>query len=321
VSVLRGAFPAAIAFVLAVVGTGFVHTRIPPTRSVERGDAFIPKPELSRLLSLGFRSALADYYWLQAIQEIGGINPVDEQVATRVGKLIDLVTTLDPWVDHPYRFAAIWMTHSEQNVREANRLLRRGIRYHPDEWRDWFYLGFNHYFYLLENEQAAEALHQASLLPASPLYLPRLVARLRSATADIDVAETFLREMTRRAPNDEARAQYAAALDEIEVEKRARLLDRARKAYAELYGRDIDGIEDLVRGSQPILSSLPSPEPDSLPLPLRRGAIWQIDPESGQIVSSYYGSRYELHYSPLDRERAERWRQKRESKRSEAGDS
>ena len=81
-------------------------------------------------------------------------------------------------------------------MREGNRLLRRGIEHHPDEWRNYFYLGFNYYFYLLENDQAAAALSDAARLEGSPRYLPRLVARLRSDSADIDVAEAFLLEMT-----------------------------------------------------------------------------------------------------------------------------
>ena len=314
-------FPVAIALVLAVVGTGFVHAKIPATRSVERGEAFIPDPALARLLSLGFRSVVADYYWLQSIQAISGDTRVDEARATRVGKLIDLVTTLDPYVDHPYRFAAIWMTHSEQNVREANRLLRRSLEYHPDEWRNWFYLGFNHYFYLLENERAADALHQASLLPGSPLYLGRLVARLRSKSADIDVAEAFMREMIRNSSAEESRAQYGEAPDEIEVEKKARLLDRARKAFGRLQGHDIAAVEDLAGGRHPVLAALPNPEPESLPPGLSRNSVWMLDEETGLIVSGYYGSRYDLPDSPLDRERAERWRRARESKRGEGEDS
>ena len=48
-----------------------------------------------------------------------------------IGRLIDVVTTLDPWVGHPYRFAALWMTDDESAVRKANELLERGIAHHP----------------------------------------------------------------------------------------------------------------------------------------------------------------------------------------------
>ena len=87
------------------------------------------------------------------------------------------------------------LTGDEAAVREGIRLLRRGIEHHPDEWRNRFYLGFNYFFYLGENAAAAEALEHASKLPGSPRYLPRLVARLRSESADEEAAESIQAEL------------------------------------------------------------------------------------------------------------------------------
>lgn len=286
-----------VAVAAAIAFTGFVHTKIEPKTQVERGEIFVPDPQAAQLAALGFDAVAADYYWLQAIQAAGGHAVIDEDGGRHLGKLIDVVTTLDPWVDHPYRFAAIWMTEGEQNVRRANELLMRGIEHHPDEWRNWFYLGFNHFYYLGEDAPAADALETASSLPGAPAYLPRLVARLRSSHGDIDVAAMFLRQMLDGTDDEERRAVYQAALDEIEVETKARFLDRAREAHRKLTGRDIERVEDLVSGPSPVLDRLPAAVPDALPRALRRGSTWEIG-EDGRIVSTYYGSRYEVHYSP-----------------------
>lgn len=300
------------AFLLVVAGTGFVHARIPPTTNVDRGAAFVPDPTLTKAFSLGFDAVLADYYWLQAVQAVGGGTIVDAEIGAQVGKLIDLVTTLNPRVDHPYRFAAIWLTESEEVVHTANMLLRRSFPYHPDEWRNRFYLGFNHFYYLLDNEEAATVLAEASAMSGSPSYLKRLVARLRSSSADIDVSEMFLRQMVKDAGSDKIRAEYLAALDEIEVEKKARFLEQARAAFRKLHGRDIMAVEELISGPHPILVGLPNPEPDALPKPLSRGAVWELDFETDQIMSTYYGSRYELHFSGVEHERSKEWKQARE---------
>lgn len=303
----------------AVIGaTGFVHTRIPAQTQAERGEAFVPDPALAKVLALGFDALLADYHWLQAVQIGGSREPMTAGTMRHLARLIDVVTTLDPWVDHPYRFAAVWLTTSEEDVREGIRLLERGIAHHPREWRNWFYLGFNHLFYLLESQKAAEALEQAARLPGSPAYLPRLVARLRAEAADIEVAELFLLEMVRSTSDEEARAGYRAALDEIEVEKKARFLERARESFARLHGRDITSVDELVVGRGAVLASLPSPEPDSLPPALRRGSVWELDLATDRITSSYYGSRYQIHRLQPDRERAERWRAEREAREREA---
>ncbi len=238
------------------------------------------------------------------MQRVGAAERDPSGEAARIGRLIELVTRLDPWVDHPYRFAAIWMTDSAESVRAANRIMRRGIAYHPGDWRNRFYLGFNHFMYLEDNARAAEVLERAAELPRAPTYLRRLVARLRAQSQGLETAAAFLRELARNAPDGYARAEYEKALDEIETERRARFLDAARAEYRRRRGRDIGAVADLLRGPDPVLRRLP-PEP--------HGWEWVLHPEDGEIVSSYYGSRYELHIHPLERQRRARWRRGRAS--------
>lgn len=301
--------------VAAMACTGWAHANIPISTRSDLGESFVPSPRVAGAMSLGFDAILADYYWLQAVQVVGGDAVVDAATARHVGKLIDVVTTLNPHVSHPYRFAAVWLTHDEELIREGNRLLERAIEYHPDDWRNHFYLGFNHFFYLLDYARAAEALENAMSLPGSPAYLPRLVARLKSQTADIDVAEVFLRELLRSTDDEDARARLQIALDEIEIEYKARHLDRAREAYIELTGRDIARVEDLTRRPGRVLEKLPSPEPDTIPGALARGSVWEIDLETDRIQSSYIGARYEVHYSGADRRRVRESRAADEARR------
>jgi tetratricopeptide (TPR) repeat protein len=270
---------------------------------------------VAKVAALGFDALVADYHWLQAVQVVGGNDIVEASHANHIAKLVDVVTTLNPHVSHPYRFAAVWLDHDEELVREGNRLLRRGIEFHPEDWRQYFYLGFNHFFHLGEFEEAAVALEAAMDLPGAPTYLPRLVARLRSESGDIEVAEVLLRELLEDTREEDARARLQIALDEIEIEYKARHLDRAREAYRKLTGTDIESVEDLVHGSRAVLDRLPSPEPDAIPPALSRGSVWILDPETDRIVSSYLGARYEVHFSAVDRLARKTERENRESGR------
>ena len=74
-----------------------------------------------------------------------------------IGDLIELVTSLDPWVDHPYRFAAVWLTESSRGAARQS-LLAKAIAYHPIDWRNRFHLGYNRFFYLQDNAAAADVL-------------------------------------------------------------------------------------------------------------------------------------------------------------------
>jgi hypothetical protein len=293
-------------FALAVAAA---QSQVPPLGRAERGEQFVPRPELARVAALGFHSLLADGYWLLTVQLVGDDHADATAQGPLIGRLVDVVTTLDPWVDHPYRFAAVSLVHSEAEVRMALRLLERAVQYHPLDWRNFFYLGYGHFYFLEENERAATWLERAAALPGSPSYLPRLVARLRStAGGGLDAAEMFLRQLVDDAQDEFARAQYLRALDEIETERRARLLDAAREEYRRRHGHDIGAVADLARGSPPVLPALP-PEP--------HGWAWELDAE-GRIVSSYYGRRYEVSISEVERRKRDEWRRQREERRDAA---
>jgi hypothetical protein len=279
-----------------------------PDAPAHVGDAaFVPDPGTARLLAFGFDSLVADYYWLQAVQIVGSPEGPTGR-GRHIGRLVDVVTTLDPWVDHPYRFAAVWMHDDEAAVRHANRLLERGIEHHPGDWRNRFYLGFNHFFYLGEPAAAARVLAPAVTLPGAPRYLGRLVARLRSDAAggEIEAAAAFLHELLRQNEDPFKEAEYEKALDEIEAERRARQLDAARAEFQRRHGRDIAKVDDLVTVPPPVLRRLP-PEP--------HGWEWSLQPETGQIVSSYIRHRYSIRVDETNRRLIERFRER--SKRAE----
>lgn len=299
-----------------VVGTAAVHARIPSEPRALRGEAFVARPEYAKVAALGFDAVVSDYHWLRAVQVVGGHHGDPAEYNVHLGRLIDVVTTLDPWVDHPYRFAAVWLVDSEASVRLANRFLEQATRVHPTDWRHFFYLGFNHFFYLQENEIAADWLEKGVALQGSPRYLPRLVARLRAHSgADLGAATVFLSEMLRRAPDEYARSEYQGALDEIEIERAAQVVDRARVAFQELTGHDIERVEDLLIGPGAVLESLPPAAPKSVPESLKRGAHWRLDEESGRVVSSFIGHRYEVVFHPLTVQQHADWDVK--SKREE----
>jgi hypothetical protein len=286
---------------LAAAVAATAHARIPPVPRFGQGERFVPRPEQARLASLGFAALVADYHWLHAVQIIGTETRSSEERAQLLARLLDVVTALDPWVDHPYRFAALWLTESAEQVRFANRLLARGIAYHPREWRNRHYLGFNHFYYLGEEARAAEVLGPAVRLPGAPAYLGALVAKLRLGHGGLDATALFLAQLVRNTDDEYKRAEYLKELDEVQVERWARQLDAARADYRRRTGRDIAEALDLVRGPGAVLSQLPPAHPHFA------GFAWELHPQTGALVSSYYRSRYALHVHPFDRQRRERW--------------
>jgi len=286
----------------------WVHRRMEPTTEERERYGLVPEPGLAKLLALGFDALVSDVFWLQALQVAGGsdinVNKSNSQTAAfteHFSKLTDVITTLDPWVGTPYRAAAVYLVDSEKSVKKANHFLERSLLYHPNDWRQYFYLGFNAFYYLEDNLRAAEWIEQAARLPGSPAYLARLAAKLRVETGDsLAVAESFLREMYRNAKGEE-RAQYRRALAEIQTEQLARLLDAAREEFKRRNGRDIRSVEELAIGPNAVLDRLPE-EPN--------GRCWVLHHKTGRIVSAYFATRYELFSKPWQKRNRERRRAK-----------
>lgn len=271
------------------------------TRRVEDA-AWLPSVGQARLASLGFDAVLADFYWLEAMHLVGSVRGDVAPHAPVIAGLIELVTGLDPWVDHPYRFAGIWLSDSPQSLSRANTLLEKSIAYHPLDWRNRHYLGFNHFYHLGDARRAADVLEPAVGLKGAPHYLAPLVAKLRADGGSLDAAESLLVGLVNTTSDEYAKARYLKSLDEIATERRARALDAARLEYWRRNGRDIARVEDLLAGKPPVLSGLPPAHPHF------PGFGWVLDAETGQITSSFYGSRYRLYNHKNDAVRLERLR-------------
>ena len=309
----KGASRVALAMAAAAL-VGFVHGQMDTSSAAEQGRLRVPDAGKAKALALGFEPVIADYYWVQAIQMVGGVERVPGR-GEQVGDLIELVTTLDPWVDHPYRFAALWLTESADEVRRANEILAKGIAYHPDEWRNRFYLGYNHFFYLEDNQQAADILESALAYPEAPDYLGAFVTRLRASVDSLDTAALFLQQLIGSTDDEYARAGYLKAFDEIETERRARILDQARDLFRKRHGRDIESPEELWAGPLRVMPVMPPPHPHF------EGFFWELEEESGEIVSSFYGTRYRVHVHMADERRRRKWRDESEETAGPGGAS
>jgi len=282
----------------ALGATLAAHARIPVPVAAARTAPEQQQPERTGFPTFGFDALVGDYRWLQAVQIVGNARADLVGSAPVIQHLIEAVVAVDPFVDHPYRFASLWLVNDIDQVRAANRILERGVAYHPNEWRNRFYLSFNHFFYLGDMEAAARELERSVELPGAPRYAGRLLARLRSEKDGIEAAAAYLEELLKQTDDPWKRAEYGKALDEIETERRARYLDQAREVYRERVGRDITSVDDLVAGRDAVLRELP---------PELHGWGWVLDAETGQIVSSYIGHRYRLNMQPLDRQRVGSW--------------
>ncbi|MBH0208294.1 MAG: ABC transporter permease [Nitrospira sp.] len=134
---------------LAIVGMGLSAGIVATQISMDHARAgipmlqrssYVPDGHLLKVAALGYREVVADVLWLQVIQAMG-----DKYVSPETGRWIyhtlDVVTTLDPTFVRAYEAGAHALCTMVVMPEESNRLLEKGIRHNPREWRLPFLLG------------------------------------------------------------------------------------------------------------------------------------------------------------------------------------
>lgn len=155
---------------------------------------YLPSGKYLKPLMLGFDQIAADILWIKAVSYFGGHYLTDKSYQW-LYHILDLITTLDPYFRYPYEFGGVILSMEKGDVEQSNKLLEKGLKYHPEYWRLPFYLGFNYFFYLKDFEKAAHYISEAAKLEGHPPYLPKLAASLFAHLGQKDIAMTFLNQM------------------------------------------------------------------------------------------------------------------------------
>jgi hypothetical protein len=117
------------------------HGRVAETTDVYA----LPPPQELRLLSLGYRSALADLLWAHVMVS-QGLHSLQRRRFENLVPLLDAINELEPTYREPYLFAESLITFQSaqtpvEEVRMARAILERGTRNRPLDGEIWLALG------------------------------------------------------------------------------------------------------------------------------------------------------------------------------------
>ena len=133
-------------------------------------------------MALSFDALLADVYWIRALQHYGGTKRGDDSAKDYdlLYPLLDITTTLDPRFSIAYRFGAIFLTEAYPNgpgrPDQALALLQKGWEQMPERWEYLMDMGFVHYWWLGDYDEAARWFQRASEIPGASWWVRTLAA-------------------------------------------------------------------------------------------------------------------------------------------------
>jgi len=123
-------FPIAI-MALLIATLGFYKS--PPLPEIKEADAFVPRTEAVKWMSLGYNSAAASLFWISGILAYSE-TMFDGKTFKWLSHLADASTRLDSLFKTPYTFVAAITANSDPDTADY-AVLRRGVEAFPDDWR------------------------------------------------------------------------------------------------------------------------------------------------------------------------------------------
>ncbi|MDW7773841.1 MAG: hypothetical protein SCH71_13220 [Desulfobulbaceae bacterium] len=189
------------------------------------------KAEISRLiyypgslvkaLVLEFQGVVSDYLMLNSmiwhgekIMEKVDVKPSEWQTTYLA---LNLITELDPRFIDPYIMAETSLPWDAGMVEETNLLLLKAASALPDDYRPYFFLWFNYYYFLHDFETAGMYLQKAAQVHGSPKYYKTLAARMSLESGNVLSGIVFLREMIQETNDPKTRVFLQKRLDALEI--------------------------------------------------------------------------------------------------------
>jgi len=222
--------------------SGWLDARRPAPDPFASYEESYVSPETARRMSLGFNGLAADWYWLRSLQYVGrkalahtGDIPLDDMSALGIRNLAPMLehaTTLDPQFLAAYEFGAVILPSVDRDA--AARLLEKGVRENPSEWRLYHDLGYIRW-QAGRYREAAEAYAAGSRVAGAPAWMKVMSARMEADGGSRQVAREVYLRLYEEASDAQVKKLAAARVAQLDsLEER----DVIRRALADFRARN-----------------------------------------------------------------------------------
>ena len=250
------------------------HSRPPIDPTLEEEQLYLTGTTVRRV-SLGFNGLAADWYWMRALQYVGGkalstpgtqLDNLSHLNLKLLAPLLETATTLDPEFMEPYEYAAVVLPGI--NVDEAVRIIKKGIAANPAEWRLYQHLGYINW-QQRNFKDAGEAYRRGAELPGAPAWMKVMQARMATEGSSRNTAREIYVRMYEQAGDEQVKNTarrhllYLASLDQREVLRKALSDYQAKLGHCPASWKEI---EPVLRGLRLPLDSTGAPlDPSGTP--------------------------------------------------------
>ena len=198
-------------------------------------------PETARRMSLGFNGLVADWYWLRSLQYVGRkalahggavtLDDMSELGVKNLGPMLEHATTLDPQFLAAYEFGAVVLPSIDND--SAVRLLEKGARENPGEWRLYHNLGYIHW-QAGRYREAGQVYSAGARVAGAPAWMHAMAAQMEANGGSRALAREMYKRLYEESSDAQIKALAASRLAQLaSLEER----DAIRRALADFRAR------------------------------------------------------------------------------------
>jgi hypothetical protein len=245
-----------LAAVLHVLSLGKAAEAMKTLPKDEEQSFVLPSP-LLKIAALEFRGLASDIFFFESMMFIGGAQQRKETPRIKDwewrgwAKSINASTDLDPYFFDPYYYVNAFLPWDAHMAAEANIILEKGSRYRDWDWMLPFFIGFNNFFFLQDENKAAEFLMEASRRGGDPMYAS-IASRLAFKENRTETAIYFLEEIARKSDDNNVKKRFETRIRAL---RSIVVLEKAVSLFKKKYGKFPARIDELV--GKDIISKIP----------------------------------------------------------------
>jgi tetratricopeptide (TPR) repeat protein len=201
-------------------------------------------PEAARRMSLAFNGLAAYWYWLRSLQYVGrkaeafrgdiNLDDLSPLGLRNLGALLEQSTALDPQFMAAYEFGAVVLPSIDREA--AVRLIERGIRENPREWRLHHHLGYIHW-QAGRFQQAAEAYAAGARVEGAPTWMSVMAAQMSEHGGSRQVAREMYLRTYQESTDEQVKALATSRLAQLDSLDERERIGRALADFRTRAGR------------------------------------------------------------------------------------
>jgi len=239
---------------------------------------------LVKKLSFEYAPLIGAIYWTRVVQYFGEKHRLHQSNLELLWPLLDITTTLDPHLMPAYRFGSIFLSDSpprgEGRPDLAVKLLERGIKANPEQWRLYQDLGNVYYFDAKDYAKASAAFAEGSKNPDANLWMKVMAAKI-AAEGESPETSYFLWMQVYQTTTDPAVKKNAEIhLKLMQVELDLKQINRLADEFEQQTGRRATRIGELLQAG--LLKGIPR-DPEGYPYVLGEGGKAELNLDSPML--------------------------------------